>query len=191
MSVKEEVYDKKYQHIGIKLTLVRSLIECLGGKIIIESNDDNGTVFQISIPFKIKDKPNKDNIDEKALQINWKNKKILIAEDDITNYQFLEAILSDTQAQLIHVEDGKQAVEIFKTIPNIDIILMDIKMPEKSGYEAVKEIKKIRNVPIIAQTAYSMQDDKNKCLKAGCDDYISKPIDIRTLIQKINIFIGE
>jgi signal transduction histidine kinase/CheY-like chemotaxis protein len=186
--IKEEVFDKKLHNTGLGLTISRSIIEHMGGKIYVESSVGHGSNFYFIIPFQKTVIKSEDKVVEKINPLlNWRNKVILIAEDDIVNFQFLEAVLSETQAQLIHVLDGKQAIEICKTMAKIDIILMDIRMPEKSGYEAVVEIKKIKpSVPIIAQTAYTNREDKEKCIKVGCDDYISKPIDINLLFELIN-----
>lgn len=191
--IKEESYNKKYRNTGLGLTISRAIIEVLGGKIHVESEPTKGSAFYFTIPIHKSDKVIGAIVAEKEESMTkWRNKVILVAEDDEVNYRFIEAIFADTHAQLIHVHDGKQAVELCKTIGKIDLILMDIKMPEKSGYEAIKEIKKFRKeIPIIAQTAYTFKEDKAKCIAAGCDDYISKPIDIELLISKIGRFFTE
>ncbi|MDR0814630.1 MAG: response regulator, partial [Bacteroidales bacterium] len=113
----------------------------------------------------------------------WKGKTILIAEDEVVNYMFLEVLFEDTGATLIHASDGQQAIDFAKEHPEIEIILMDIKMPNVNGLEATKAIKAFRpQIPIIAQTAYAMQDDEYKALQAGCNEYISKPIDANKLM---------
>jgi two-component system, cell cycle response regulator DivK len=123
---------------------------------------------------------------------DFAGKKILIAEDEKTNYLFLEALLKRTNAELIWAETGKAAVEAINNNPSIDIVLMDIKMPEMNGYEATYEIKKLRpNLPIIAQTAYALAGEKEKILSAGCDDYLSKPIMGKVLLEKIDMFLNK
>ncbi|MFO7843331.1 MAG: response regulator [Bacteroidales bacterium] len=113
---------------------------------------------------------------------DWEGKTILIAEDDDANYMLLQKSLEKTHAQIIHAENGKEAVRIFKSNPDIDLILMDIRMPVMDGIEATSQIKLIdRNIPIIVQTAFTMSSEKEKSFKAGCDDYISKPINIKEL----------
>ncbi len=117
----------------------------------------------------------------------WDHRKILIAEDDEVNYQFIEALLEDTQAKLIWAHNGRDAVDMVNENNDIDIILMDIRMPEMDGLTATRLIKNIKiSIPIIAQTAYSMGEDKNKCLSAGCDDYITKPINRKLLLSTID-----
>jgi CheY-like chemotaxis protein len=99
-------------------------------------------------------------------------------------------VLDLPDIELIRAKNGKEAVEIAKSNKDIDIILMDIKMPEKDGYTATSEIKKFRpNLPIIAQTAYAMEGDEEKAFQAGCDDYIAKPISPDKLILVINQYI--
>ena len=186
--IKEEVYNAKHRNTGLGLTISRTIVETLGGKISVNSLSGKGSTFTFTILLQ---KNDNSSVKEIAVTYNesrpkWSDKVILIAEDDEVNFHFLEAIFADTHVQLLHVRDGKQAIELCKTIGKIDLILMDIKMPEKSGYEAIQEIKKFRsNIPIIAQTAYTFKEDKAKCIAAGCDDYISKPIDIELLLGLI------
>ena len=117
----------------------------------------------------------------------WTNRKILIAEDEEANFLFIEAILEDTQATLIWAQNGMEAVDKVNENIDIDIILMDVKMPEMDGLAATRIIKKInKNIPIIAQTAYAMVEDKSKCINAGCDEYITKPINQGLLLSVID-----
>ncbi len=123
---------------------------------------------------------------------DFSGKKILIAEDERTNYLFLEALLKRTNAILIWAETGKTALEAVQKDSAIDLVLMDIKMPEMNGYEATHEIKKIRpQLPIIAQTAYALAGEKEKILSAGCDDYLSKPIMGKILLEKIDNYLNK
>ncbi len=123
---------------------------------------------------------------------DFTGKKILIAEDERTNYLFLEALLKRTNATLIWAETGKTALEAVQNNNDIDVILMDIKMPEMNGYEATSAIKSIYpNLPIIAQTAYALAGEKEKILNAGCDDYLSKPIMGKILLEKIDKFLNK
>lgn len=191
--ISEDTIDPKMVNTGLGLTISRAIVEQLGGKISVESAPGQGSVFSFTIPYVKLEKNIASKItEEQNIKPNWRNKVIIVAEDDEVNFHFLEAVLADTQVRLIHVHNGKQAIEICQTLGNIDLILMDIRMPEKSGHEAVKEIKKIRkDIPIIAQTAYTGKEERDKCLQAGCDDYISKPIDISLLINKINYFLAD
>ena len=100
-------------------------------------------------------------------------------------------MLNKTKVRVIRASSGEEAIEICKS-NKIDLILMDIQMPNKDGYEATKEIKEIcPNLPIIAQTSFAMGGEKEKCLEAGCDDYLSKPLDISELKRKIAGFFSS
>ena len=118
--------------------------------------------------------------------MNWEDKTILIVEDEEINFLYIETLLQRTGAKVLHAWNGQQAVDLVKENPMLDLILMDIKMPIMDGYRATQHIKSFRpELPIIAQTAYTLGDDKIKCLDAGCDDYVSKPIRKNTLYEII------
>jgi len=120
---------------------------------------------------------------------NWANKTILIAEDEDSNFRYLEMVLNKTKAKIIWAKDGFEAIEMCK-IHNPDLILMDIKMPNMDGLEATREIKKIHpEIPIIAQTAYAMENDERLSLAAGCNSYLSKPIKAAKLMETLSTFI--
>ncbi len=119
--------------------------------------------------------------------MNWKDKTILIVEDEEINYLYIETLLQKTGAKVLHAWNGQQAVDIVKENPSLNLVLMDIKMPIMDGYRATEYIKGYRpELPVVAQTAYTLGDDKIKCLDAGCDDYISKPIRKNTLYEIIS-----
>jgi CheY-like chemotaxis protein len=114
---------------------------------------------------------------EDILNKDWSKKNLLIAEDEDSNFKYLEIALRKTGINILRAKNGREAVDITKDHPEIDLILMDIKMPELNGLEATKEIKSFNSgVSIIALTAYAMANDKEMSIDAGCDDYISKPV---------------
>jgi CheY-like chemotaxis protein len=121
-------------------------------------------------------------------QFHWNNRVLLITEDEEVNFFYLKALLKKTEARVIRAKNGKEAVDIItKHHGEIDLILMDINMPIMDGYEAMKIIKSRHpNIPIIAQTAYTLSDDRRKCLNAGFNDYISKPINRLALFRMLN-----
>jgi CheY-like chemotaxis protein/serine phosphatase RsbU (regulator of sigma subunit) len=126
----------------------------------------------------------------KEQKYNWENKNILIAEDTDLNYYFLAEVLKSTNAQLIRVKNGNEAVEYCKS-NNVDLILMDINMPRMNGFEATRSIKKYNNnIPIIVQTAVGFEDEEELSIASGADDYISKPIDLKTFMNKLEKFLG-
>lgn len=123
---------------------------------------------------------------------DWSDKLILIVEDIEANHMFIAAALKRTNAQLLWAKDGMQAVEMCKEYESINLVLMDIRLPKLDGYEATKQIKKFRpNLPIIAQTAYVMSNEKGKVLQAGCDDLITKPIRLNVLISTVSKYISD
>lgn len=124
------------------------------------------------------------------LDYNWEGRTILIAEDELINYRLLELILTKTKVKLLHGRNGLETLELFKSNPQINLILMDIKMPELDGCEVTKEIRKINSIlPIIAQTAYALEDERQKSLDAGCNGYITKPINKKDLMELINSYL--
>ena len=121
---------------------------------------------------------------------NWDGKTILIVEDDISSIFYLKEILKDSGVDLLIAEDGKKAISIFKDHSEINLILMDIQLPVLNGYETTRKIKSLNpNLPVIAQTAYAMPEERIKCLEAGCNDYLAKPLDPNLLLQKISVLI--
>jgi CheY-like chemotaxis protein len=127
----------------------------------------------------------------KESSYNWKGKKILIVEDDVASTQLLKTILSNTEAEVLLAESGEEAVELFESKESIDLVLMDIQLPQIDGYEATGKLKKLRpEIIIIAETAHAMKEDRAKSLDAGCDDYITKPIDLQELLKLINKYLA-
>ncbi len=177
---------------GLGLAIAKAYTEILGGKISVHS-DEKGTEFYFSIPYV----PVLQSIQiskEQKIEVNNKIKdklNILIAEDDSISELYLKLIVKPISKQIYTCNNGKDAVEIIKKNPGIDLILMDIRMPELNGYEAVKEIRKFnKEVKIIAQTAFGYDQDRKKCLDAGCNSYISKPINKNELLKLIEeIFV--
>ena len=121
---------------------------------------------------------------------NSKIKVILVVEDDDISYQFLRIVLQKANIKVLHAEDGEQAIEMCKKNKNIDLVLMDIQLPVIDGLEATKQIRIIRKeLPIIAQTANTMNEEKEKCFKAGCNDYIAKPFNKNKLLKIVNKYL--
>lgn len=115
--------------------------------------------------------------------------KILIAEDVESNFLYLKAVLSKLNATVFWAKNGIEAIEICENNP-IDLVLMDLQMPDMNGYEATEILKKkLPHIPIVAQTAFAMSDDREKALEAGCDDYLAKPIKSKDLLSVVEKFI--
>jgi len=122
-------------------------------------------------------------------QVNWSSKCVLIVEDDPVSMVFIKELLTPSGALVYEAYNAEDAIEILQS-EKIDLVLMDIQLPGIDGYEATRKMKKIKSgIPVIAQTAYAMQEDQNKSMEAGCDDYISKPIEINELMGKLGRFL--
>jgi PAS domain S-box-containing protein len=171
---------------GLGLSISKAYVELLGGKIWLTSTPGKGSSFYFQIPLDNDKCPVP--VKETAKGAPEKFKKtvhLLIAEDEDSNYLLLRAILSDHDIHIIRARNGMEAVEICKS-KQVDLVLMDIKMPVMDGFEATRQIRKLKpELPVIAQTAYTMSEEKERALAAGCDNYITKPIKPGELIELI------
>jgi len=176
---------------GLGLSIANGLTKLLGGKIRIESEILKGTSVFISLPIE----PNTTILDnELATNKNAlkETAKILIAEDDDVSYLYLETLMNPLTVKIIRAINGKDVIEICQKNSDIDMILMDIQLPILNGYEATRQIRRFnKDVIIIAQTAYGLTGDKEKAIKAGCNDYISKPIKKKQLLALIQKFFEK
>ena len=184
----EESSTKEYGGSGLGLTISRRLAEMLNGKIWVESVLHEGSTFYFALPYKLANYSSKTKplaaISEK---LNWLGKTILVAEDENSNFELLQACLFKTRVNLIRAYNGWEAVELLNEHSEIDLIIMDMRMPVMNGYEATRRIKiNAPHIPVISLTAYAMADDKQKILEAGCDEYISKPYNPADLMQLIS-----
>ena len=172
--------------IGLGMSIVKGLIEKMGGSIEVESEEGVGSTFIIKIPFKIASTPDKVNKQTSELKIDGLN--LLLVEDNELNAEIAETLLSDEGAAVTVAKDGSQAVNIFKEKPegSFDAILMDIMMPVMDGLTATKKIRALnhpdaKKIPIIAMTANAFKEDKEKCLAAGLNAHLAKPIEIENV----------
>lgn len=179
---------RKYGGSGLGLAISKGFAELLGGQMWAESEEGKGSIFHFTIPYVSAKKVQGEDIAKRRPKKNydWEGKVFLIAEDDKFSYKFLESFLKQTKAEVLHAIDGKEAIDICLK-NNIDLVLMDIQMPEMNGLQATEVIKKFnKHLPVIAQTANAINEEKQKCYEAGCDDFVTKPVNIAELYSKID-----
>jgi len=177
--VQADISDKHaLQGAGLGLSISKAYVEMLGGKIWVESEKGKGSIFYFTLPYGVETKTENviDNTDT-ALETPFKKMKILIVDDDETSSWLIGEMLENFVKELLYAENGLEAVEICRNNPDIDLILMDMKMPVMDGYEATRQIRQFNKKSfIIAQTAYALEGDREKAIEAGCNEYIAKPI---------------
>lgn len=185
----EESFDKNINGTGLGLAISKNIINLMGGNIWVSSKPAKGSNFYFYLPYlkAIQHTVLKSPVDLiRNENLDLSNYTILVAEDEEANFFFLKESLKKTGINIIRATNGLEAINLAENTNNIDLILMDIKMPEVNGIEASRYISHIKpNLPIVAQTAFAMDNDKKTCLDAGCFDYISKPIKRDKLIDII------
>lgn len=184
-----EALSRNYEGAGLGLSITKAYVEMLGGKIQVDSEINIGTTFTFTIPANLLTESNNIKPINKSQEIIETNAyhTVLVAEDDLVSANLIKTILKRLGFVVVLANNGISAVELTRTIPNISLILMDIKMPGMNGYDAIREIRTFnKKVKIIAQTAYALRGDEEKALDIGADAYLSKPIDINKLQSLIN-----
>jgi CheY-like chemotaxis protein len=185
---------KPYEGAGLGLSISSAFVEMIGGELQLESTLYKGSRFYFTIPYRQRQSMVLGEETAPLSTVTPKqaprgNLKILIAEDDEFSYQFISILLQEYSDNILYARNGKEAIDLCKNNPDLDLILMDVKMPVLDGYQATRHIRKFnQDVIIVAQTAYAFTDDKDKVIEAGCNDYLSKPIheeDLKALINKL------
>jgi CheY-like chemotaxis protein len=185
---------RKFGGSGLGLAISKGLIELLGGRLWASSVLGEGSTFYFTTPYLA---ATEDEVEEKKAVLqksdyDWKDRTFLIVEDDKVSFKFLEGVFRKTGVNIIHADNGLKAIDLCRRHPELDIVLMDIQLPEMSGLDATRVITSFRkDLPIIAQTANAMSEDKEKCLEVGCVDYVSKPINILLLFNTIDKYLPE
>ena len=180
--------------LGLGLAISKAYVEMLGGNISFQSQADVGTTFKFSIPLKIAEgiKLEKNVFDHKIPTELGDEVIVLVAEDDNINFLLIEKIIKNFNCTVVRAKDGLEAVEFCKTNNEIDLVLMDIRMPNLDGYEAFKQIREFnKELPIIAQTSYSFQEELDKIKELGFNGFISKPLDKNKLYELIKIYLKK
>lgn len=187
-------HQRPFEGLGVGLTLAREVVQRMGGKIFVQSEKGIGSEFGFSLPYrpagyaKFKNVP--ETMDQLSEPVNWKSKKCLLVDDNKDVLIYLRRLLLDTGISIITARSGHEALQYIKTTPDIDLVLLDMQMPEMNGIEVTREIRKMMNrLPIIAQTAFVFEDDKDIILEAGCDACLIKPIRREHLLNTMSGFL--
>jgi PAS domain S-box-containing protein len=185
-------HQRPFEGLGIGLTLAKEVVERMGGKINVISEKGIGSEFSFNIPYRPAGTNKlKANVPASKTQfIDWTSRKCLLVDDNKEVLIYLNRILLDTGIEIITARSGREAIEIIKNNKLIDVVLLDMQMPEMNGIEATKEIREIRrNLPIIAQTAFVFEHDKDIIIEAGCDACLIKPIRKDHLLAVMSNFL--
>ena len=174
----EPTLNKKFSGTGLGLSITKSYVEMMGGKIWVESELNKGSVFYILLPLVVlTDNEIDNNLNDNSTLKFTQEYTILVVEDEDINFHYLEKILKQMNLNILRADSGASAIKLVRNNQNIDLILMDIRLPDFNGYIAAEEIKKVRkDLPIIAQSAYAFDSAKEKALLSGCSDFIPKPL---------------
>ena len=187
-----ESLSRPYEGAGLGLSISKAYVKILGGKIWVESDFGNGSVFYFTLPDSemiVDEAPARNNNDTGVKTSLPPKLKILLVDDNDISMVYLEIISATFCSETLKARNGAEAVEIFKNNQDVNLILMDMKMPVMDGYEATRLIRQLnKEVVIIAQTAFTMIGDKEKALEAGCNDYISKPLNKEKLLSLVQLY---
>jgi PAS domain S-box-containing protein len=185
-------HHRPFEGLGVGLTLAREVVLRMGGKITVESEKGFGSEFIFSVPYRAAGSSRLKSRNKLASSpsLDWGSKKCLLIDDNKDVLIYLNRILVDTGINVMLARSGPESLGIIKDNPDIDVVLLDMQMPEMNGIEVTREIRKIRkSLPIIAQTAFVFEDDKDIILEAGCDACLIKPIRKEHLLTVMSGFI--
>lgn len=197
--------NRKYGGTGLGLSISRDIAHLLGGSIGIESEKGAGSTFTLYLPISEAASTRNteleaaaaleiESLDPNAGEPLLQDKKVLIIDDDMRNIFALTTALEQQKMQVLFAENGKDGIELLQNQPDIDIVLMDIMLPEMNGYEAmhaIRQMPRFQNIPIIALTAKAMKQDRERCIAAGASDYISKPIQLEQLFSVMKVWFYQ
>jgi PAS domain S-box-containing protein len=190
----ETTPSRKFGGTGLGLTICEGVIKLLGGHIWFESSKEKGTTFYFTLPYSVIKKSNNHLFQEAEFSdiFDWSDKILLVVEDDPLSQEYFKTIFDSTGIKFLLAMTGEEAINICTTEKHIDIILLDIRLPHMNGYDTFHKIKEIYpDIPIIAQTAFAMTEDTIRFIEMGFSDYLTKPIDRKNMLTKIDYFLSK
>lgn len=188
-------HHRPFEGLGVGLTLAKEVVERMGGKIFVQSEKGIGSEFGFSLPYRPAGSTRiraKENIEQTTVHYNWISRKCLLVDDNKDVLIYLRKLLTDTGISILTARSGFEAIQLIQNTHDIDLVILDMQMPEMNGIEATREIRKIsKKVPIIAQTAFIFEDDKDIILEAGCDACLIKPVRKEHLLTTMAGFLKK
>lgn len=186
----DESFTRLHGGLGLGLSICKGLLKLMNGNVCVESDGQTGSTFYFNISYQCQPAQSQNDIMIGDVALLFPDKRVLVVEDDPASYEYLNEILVSSGCSVLHAANGKLGIEMFIRTGNIDLILLDIQLPEMDGYQFARKIREINTrVPIIAQTAHAMSEDRKKCLDAGCSCYLTKPINYDLLLETLKEFL--